>query len=970
MKHKFSKIFLMASALVLAACTPKEKDEPKPSPSGELTPTVLPSVTPTEEPSTTTPVVTPTESVEPTPSETPTPSEVIINVSNVSLDNELIELVVEDTFVLKATVLPEDATNKNVFWNSSDSSVASVDNGTVKALKEGQATITVTTEDGGLTDTCIVKVSPKVIHVTGVSLDKTTLSLEEGQSSTLVATVSPSDATDKSVTWRSSDESVASVKDGTVKAIKEGKSTITVTTVDGNKTATCSLVVTKAKQEWSVVTSINDLVDGDLITFGNDNKDVVAGSFVKTDTSGYFTKLTASIKNGAFEEVDGLSSFTVRQNGSYYQFENEDGDLLGATAAKKLTFNGGETNWSISISGGSATITNKTETNGKIMYNSASNAQRFTCYSSKATSSMLLPEIYRGQSADPVYPTEISLSGNTDLYVGDTSTLTVSYIPVETNKKAVTWSSTDTSVATVEKGVVKALKAGTTTITAKAQGESGEISASKVITVSNVAVTSISLNETTKTLSVGKTFTLSATVLPTNATIKDVTWSTSNDKVATVDKGVVKGIAVGEATITATSVDSGKTAQCVVTVQEQVLDSWTIMIYMCGSDLESDNGLAYEDIKEIKSVIGQPDDVNIILETGGATSWSSASGISSEKLQRWHFNNKTLVKDADLTTNDMGTKAAFQSFLEWGLTEYPAENTGVILWNHGGALDGCCYDDNSGDSLTASEVKTALQGAFKTMNRNEKLEWIGYDCCLMQVQDIAEFNSTYFNYMIASEESEAGEGWDYDTWVDDLYAYKSTETILTSICDGFIAEYQRTYGSQGYDNDQTLSWLDLSKMATYKSAFESLASSAKSTIQNDSSSFVSMMKTVKNYADTWCDRDTYNEYVNQYGYPTSWFDRVSEDGQTYYLLHGYYLYGTFDIYDYLTKFASKYSSFASEANQVKEALGELIGHNAAGNEAGESHGLALVCPMTNLFTVYPSNETNFTNWRSVVNNLL
>ena len=139
-------------------------------------------------------------------------------------------------------------------------------------------------------------------------------------------------------------------------------------------------------------------------------------------------------------------------------------------------------------------------------------------------------------------------------------------------------------------------------------------------------------------------------------------------------------------------------------IVEPAKDAWTIMIYMCGSDLESQYGFASEDIKEILSVENQPDDVNIIIETGGCKRWKSYN-ISNRKLSRYHIENNKLVLDTTLKNASMGEKSTFESFLTWGLESYPAEKTGLIIWNHGGALSGACYDDNyNGDTLLNSEA--------------------------------------------------------------------------------------------------------------------------------------------------------------------------------------------------------------------------------------------------------------------------
>ena len=171
-----------------------------------------------------------------------------VHVESVSLDKTSIELAAGNTTMLKATVLPDNATDKTVIWSSGNPSVATVSSsGIVTAKAAGSTTITVTTNDGGKKATCSVRVTSSTVSVTGVSLNKTSLSLTEGETQTLVATVSPSNATDKSVTWTSSNNTVATVSSsGVVTAKKAGTATITVTTNDGGKTATCSVTVVAA----------------------------------------------------------------------------------------------------------------------------------------------------------------------------------------------------------------------------------------------------------------------------------------------------------------------------------------------------------------------------------------------------------------------------------------------------------------------------------------------------------------------------------------------------------------------------------------------------------------------------------------------------------------------------------------------------------------------------------------------------
>ena len=166
-----------------------------------------------------------------------------IPVSSISLNKTSLTLTVGDTETLVSTVLPENATDPSVTWTSGNTSIATVSStGEISAKAVGSATVTVKTNDGGKKATCSVTVNP--IAVTGVSLNKTSMSMTAGDTQTLTATITPSNATDKSVTWSSNNTSVATVSSsGVVTAKAAGMATITVTTNDGAKTASCSVSV-------------------------------------------------------------------------------------------------------------------------------------------------------------------------------------------------------------------------------------------------------------------------------------------------------------------------------------------------------------------------------------------------------------------------------------------------------------------------------------------------------------------------------------------------------------------------------------------------------------------------------------------------------------------------------------------------------------------------------------------------------
>lgn len=224
-------------------------------------------------------------------------SEPIVEATGITLDKDSLNLEVGEKVSLVATVLPEETTNKDVIWESDNINVVTISNGLIEAIGEGIATITVKTQDGKFVDTCAITVEkitenpnlgqpeipapevtepesgvtqpepgvsepepevteperddsssdePSIVAVTGVKLDKNSLNMEVGQKTNLVATITPLDATNKEVIWKSSNEEIATISDnGIIEALKSGKAVITVTTRDGNFTASSEITISE-----------------------------------------------------------------------------------------------------------------------------------------------------------------------------------------------------------------------------------------------------------------------------------------------------------------------------------------------------------------------------------------------------------------------------------------------------------------------------------------------------------------------------------------------------------------------------------------------------------------------------------------------------------------------------------------------------------------------------------------------------
>ena len=238
-------------------------------------------------------------------------------VSSVTLDKQNAEVVRGESVTLTATVAPEDADNKTLVWSSSDETVATVVDGVVKTLKAGEAVITATTTDGSnLSASCTVVAKP--LLASSVTLDKQNVEVVRGETVSLTATVAPEDADNKTLVWTSSDETVATVKDGVVTTLKVGEAVITATTTDGsNLSAICAVVVkpvlltTITLNHTELTLEVGASVQLEVYTTPEnaDNKDVVWTSsdenIVKVNETGLVTYVSAGTATITAASVDG-----------------------------------------------------------------------------------------------------------------------------------------------------------------------------------------------------------------------------------------------------------------------------------------------------------------------------------------------------------------------------------------------------------------------------------------------------------------------------------------------------------------------------------------------------------------------------------------------------------------------------------------------------------------------------------------
>ena len=430
--------------------------------------------------------------------------QISVSVTGVSLDKTEIVLVEGSSQTLTSTVEPTNATNKNVTWSSDHEAIATVDqHGTVIARNGGQAIITVTTADGSKTATCTVNVRVHIgVPVQSVGLNNSTLELSEGEGAQLTAHFNPENATNKNVTWRSDNESIAKVdQNGNVVGQTPGTTTITVTTEDGGKTATCEVTV---KETPVAVTGVGLNTNKVELSVGEGNKLVA----------------TVTPEAAANKEV------TWSSNNPEVATVEQDGKVV----AQKP---------------GNATITVTTKDGNKT-----------------ATCEVIVKET-------PVAVTGVGLNTNkVELSVGEGNKLVATVTPEAAANKEVTWSSNNPEVATVDQdGKVVAQKPGNATITVTTKDGNKTATCEVTVKETPVAVTGVGLNTNDLKLSAGEGNQLVVTITPQHATNPKVTWKSSAPEVATVDaNGKVIAQAPGTAMITVTTEDGNKTATCKVTV--------------------------------------------------------------------------------------------------------------------------------------------------------------------------------------------------------------------------------------------------------------------------------------------------------------------------------------------------------------------------------------------------------------------
>ena len=257
-------------------------------------------------------------------------------------------------------------------------------------------------------------------------------------------------------------------------------------------------------------------------------------------------------------------------------------------------------------------------------------------------------------------------------------------------------------------------------------------------------------------------------------------------------------------------------------------DTVTVMVYMCGTDLESKNGMASSDLAEMKAAT-LSDKVNLLVYTGGARSWRDGS-VSSRTNQIHQIKNgrlQTLV--ADDGAKAMTYPSTLTGFIKYCRERFPATRYDLILWDHGGGtVSGFGYDEvkTGSGTMRLSGIDKALEDS------GVKFDFVGFDACLMATLENALMLNNHADYLIASEETEPGIGWYYTDWLNALSQNTSIATVDLgkTIVDSFISNC----ASRCRGQKTTLSVIDLAELsATVPQSLKNFSASTTKLLEND-----------------------------------------------------------------------------------------------------------------------------------------
>jgi len=264
-------------------------------------------------------------------------------------------------------------------------------------------------------------------------------------------------------------------------------------------------------------------------------------------------------------------------------------------------------------------------------------------------------------------------------------------------------------------------------------------------------------------------------------------------------------------------------------------ETWAIYWYLCGTDLETRAGLASGDLAELCSV-ALPGNVQVVIETGGAYEWEDPR-VDPDMLCRFLYSGNRLQLLEKQPGASMGRGETLADFLRFCRKNYPADHEAVILWDHGGgSVGGVICDERYGmECMDLRDVRAALEAVYKPNEKNPPLDLMGFDACLMATIETAGALQGIARYMVASEETEPGCGWEYAGMLRALAEQPrlNAARLGRAICDTYAAGCNAI----GQAGDITLSCVDLTRVGPLLAAWHNVGVEALAAASNDPSFF-------------------------------------------------------------------------------------------------------------------------------------
>ena len=265
-------------------------------------------------------------------------------------------------------------------------------------------------------------------------------------------------------------------------------------------------------------------------------------------------------------------------------------------------------------------------------------------------------------------------------------------------------------------------------------------------------------------------------------------------------------------------------------------DTWLVQWYICGADLESEGGAASYDIQEMLAA-KLPDNVRVLIQAGGANEWKNAV-MSAGYTNLFLYDKDGFHELAKNEDTNMGDPSTLAGFLQYGKDNFPADHKVFIFWDHGGgSAFGVCFDERTNDSLSLNEIHDAFAAVYDNSTENPPFEIIGFDTCLMGTYELANDLYGFARYMVASEEVEPGNGWEYTGMLTALAnnPAMSGAGLGQSICDSYYKGCEETWS----EDNVTLSVIDLSKVPDLRKAYENFGIEALQLSSQNPKSFFS-----------------------------------------------------------------------------------------------------------------------------------